>query len=274
MKKIIISILMIALTQSLWAQDDNAEYNRRRFDLQVAQHFGLGQWSDADYVNKGLPPTVLTEFRGVGNYYLSPIWGFSLDVGIGIMPAPEMRSLNLDRMPMPHNGTQYYLREILSDGGGGNINAHFKMTFGLFGAIQSNENLTIMPYFGVGFLTMQQRAYEILLKEHGSNMQYKTKYIWNYNANEYENGTVLGYLTGRLNFKYKLANNSNLLFGLEYMWFFNSLDFYGRYTNTFNANIERDFMVKGNKINMLGISVGMSWMPKHHLRLPITPLLF
>ena len=260
MKKVIISILVIALMQSLLAQNSSVEYKKKWFDLQIAQHLGLSQWSNADYVNRGLPSTALTEFRGIGNLLFTPNIGVFADLGIGIMPAPEMRSFNLDRMPMPNNGTQYYLREMLSDGGGGNASAHFKMTFGLFGAIQSSENLTIMPYFGVGFLTMPQRRYEVLLKEHGSNMQYRTTYIWNYNIDEYDDTAVTpGYLTGRLNFKYKLANNANLLFGLEYMWFLNSLDFYGKHTNTFNANIERDFSVNGNKINMLGISVGLSF---------------
>jgi len=70
----------------------------------------------------------------------------------------------------------------------------------------------------------------------------------------------LGYLTGRLNFKHRISQKSILQFGLEYMWFLNGIDFYGKYTNTFNANIQRDFRVKGNKINMFGVSVGLSFM--------------
>ena len=260
MKKIIISFLIVALTQSLWAQDDNVVYKRKRFEfnIQAAQHIGLGQWSEADYVNRGLPQTAITEFRGIGSLLFSSTVGAFLDFGIGITPAPRMRSFNIDGMPMPYNGSQYYLRETLSDGGGGNANSHFKMTHGLFGIVRSNENLTIMPYFGVGFLTMPQRSYVVLLKEHGSNMQYRTTYNWNC-RDENSTAATLGYLTGRLNFEYKLKSNSNLLLGLEYTWFLNTLDFYGKYTNTFNANIERDFSVKGNKINMLGISVGLNF---------------
>lgn len=141
--------------------------------------------------------------------------------------------------------------------GGNNASTHFKMTFGLFGDIPANEKLTVMPYFGVGFLTMPQRKYEIILKEQGSNIQYQTTYIWNYSDDEYDDTTTPGYLTGRLNFKYKISQKSSLLLGLEYTWFLNTLDFYGKHTNTFNANIERNFSVKGNKMNMLGISVGI-----------------
>jgi len=82
-------------------------------------------------------------------------------------------------------------------------------------------------------------------------MQYRTTYTWNRTNNG--NAATLGYLTGKLIFKHR----SNLLLGLEYTWFMNSLDFYGKYTNTFNANIERDFSIKGNKMNMLGFSVGI-----------------
>ena len=257
MKKTAILILTIALTQSLLAQDNEAKFKRVWFDLQIAQHIGLGSWSGASYINDGFPVTALTEFKGVFKVYLiNSHAGIFVDMGMGIMPAPKMKSLSLDQMPMPYNGTQYYLREMLYESGKSNASAHFKMTHGLFGNIRANENLYVMPYFGIGFVTMPQRKYDMILKEHGSNMQYRTTYIWNH-QNNYENdgSTTLGYLTGKLIFKRK----SNLLLGLEYTWLFNSLDFYGKYTNTFNANIERDFTIKGNKMNMLGLSVGVSF---------------
>ena len=70
-----------------------------------------------------------------------------------------MQSLSLDKIPMPYSGTQYYLREILSELGSDKTSAHFKMNFGLFGKIPANKKLTVMPYFGVGFITMPQRKY-------------------------------------------------------------------------------------------------------------------
>jgi hypothetical protein len=182
-------------------------------------------------------------------------FGFFVDMGVGIMPAPRMRSLDLNRMPMPHSGTQYFLRETLQDADRNGASAHFKMTFGLTGKIQTNrENLTIMPYLGLGLLTMPKRTYDIILKEYGSNMQFQTTYIWNHNDDEFTNSSPLGYLNGRLNFRYK-----NILLGLEYTWFFTTIDFYAKHVNMFNANIRRDFSITGNRMNMLGISVGISF---------------
>ena len=229
------------------------------FDFQIVQHFGLDRWSEADYVNDGLPKNMLTEIRGAFNLYLfRPYIGAFVDMGIGIMPAPAMRSFKLDRMQKPYQGMQYYLREMLSESGNNGTSAQFKMTYGLFGKIPVSESLGIMPCFGVGFQSMPQRKYEVLLKEDGSNNQYKAKCIWN--SDEYDSQASLGYLTGRLNFKYRLSQKSSLQFGLEYTWLLNSLDFYGKFTNTFNENIQREFSVKGNKINMFGISVGISFM--------------
>ena len=263
MKKTAILLLTIALTQSLLAQDNSTKSKLVMLDLQIAQHIGLGSWSGASYVNDGLPETALTEFRGVFNIPFSPYWGFFGDMGIGIMPAPKMRTFSLDRMPMPYNGTQYYLREMLSESGDSKASGHLKMTGGIFGNIPASEKLTVMPYFGVGFVTMPQRKYEMILKEHGSNMQYQTTFIWNRpNDAEYEDAVALGYLTGRLVFKQRLSERLNILLGLEYSWYLNSLDFYGKYTNTFNANIERDFIIKGNKMNMFGLSVGISFMSR------------
>ena len=263
MKKIILLLLTVVLTHSLSAQNNIAKERKLGIDLHVVQHIGLNSWSSAGYVNEGFPTATLTELRGVCNRSIFRYLGAFLDGGIGIMPAPKMQSFSLDRMPMPHSGTQYYLREMLSESGSGSASAHFKMTFGLFGKIPANENLSIMPYLGVGFLTMEQRKYEMILKEQGSNTQYQTTYIWNYyKRDSYDDGgsAVLSRLNARLNFKYKISAKSNLLLGVEYTRFLNTLDFYGQYVNTFNANIERNFSVKGSKMNMLGLSVGISFM--------------
>jgi hypothetical protein len=258
MKKNIILLTIIVLTQSLSAQNDSAKVRKDRrawFDFQVTQHIGLNQWSAAEYVNDGLPQATITELRPTFNLYMArPYIGTFVDIGVGFMTAPKMKSLDLDQMPMPRNGMQYYLRELLSESGNIGTTTHFKMTLGFFGKMPVSDNFSIMPYLGVGFLTMPQRKYDIILKEHGSNMQYRTTYAWN------NGSTILYYVSGRLNFKYKLSQKSSLLVGLEYMWFLSTIDFYGKYTNTFNANVQRDFNVKGEKMNMLGISVGISFM--------------
>jgi len=259
MKKLTLLLLSISLTHSFSAQN---LHKRMWFDLQVSQHIGLNSWSSFGYVNDGLPKAMLTELRGVYNISLirSYVGGFA-DIGLGITPAPKMKSLALDQMPMPHNGTPYFLREILSETGNNSANAHLKMTFGLFGIIPVKKDFLILPYFGAGFVTMPERKYEIILKEQGSNMQYQTIYKWNYYSSyDYNEDNSLSYLTGRVNFKYGIANKSTILFGLEYTFFLNTLDFYGKFTNTFNTNIERSFKVKGNKMNMLGITVGISFM--------------
>ena len=267
MKKYIIFALIIALTQSIFAQNGSSpeiKKTERRifFDLQVMQHFGLHQWGE-DYINEGLPKAMITELKSSFNLYLArPYFGISLDMGVGFMPAPKMKSLNLDILPMPHNGSHYFLREVVFKNENTGTTTHFMMNFGLFGKIPVNEKLSLLPYFGIGFMTMGQRKYDIILKEEGTNMQYNTVYVLNCkhgNADYYEKSTNPAYLIGRVNLKYKFSNKSSLLVGLEYSWFLNTLDFFGKYTNTFNANVQRSFIVKGEKMNMLGISVGLSF---------------
>ena len=246
--------------QPLFSQR-NTENKKIWIDLQAVQHIGISNWSNTGYVKDGFPAASITELRSVVNLRLvGPVYGF-VDMGIGIMPATDMKSFNLAPMPMPYNGTQYYLREMLSESGSNSVSAHLKYSGGLFTRFQATEKLSVMPYLGAGGLSMSQRSYEMILKEQGSNMQYNTMYVWGYKTSENNNEApvMLGYLTGRLNFKYKIAPKSNLLFGLEYTHFFNTLDFYGKYSNTFNGNVQRDFIVVGNKMNMLGISVGISF---------------
>jgi len=271
MKKINgILFLMMAISLSLsaqnvdteqisWKQNSQKKERRAWFNIQMAQHFGLNPWSEADYINEGLPKNSLTEFRGAINVLVFKQYvGIFSEIGIGIMPAPRMNTLVLDKMPMPYQGKQYYIRDILSESGNNGASAHFKMTHGVFAKIPVSESLSILPCFGIGLLTMQQREYEVLLKEEGSNLQYKAVYGWSRDKNGAT--STLGYLTGRLNFKYRFSQRSSLQLGLDYTWSLNGIDFYGKYTNTFNANIQREFSAKSSKINMLGVSVGISFM--------------
>jgi hypothetical protein len=152
-----IFLLMIVTAQSLSAQENQPKIKYAWLDFQMAQHFGFYQWGNEAYINDGLPKNMLTEFRGAFNLHLvRPYIGAFVDMGFGIMPAPKMRSLKLDKMPPPRQGTQYYLREMISESENNGASGHFKMTHGLFGRIPASENLIIMPYFGVGFLTMPQ----------------------------------------------------------------------------------------------------------------------
>lgn len=264
MKKIVILGLMMVLTQTLSAQENGipAKKTEKRvwFDLQLMQHIGLNQWGST-YLNDGLPKASITELKAVFNLYMArPYFGAFVDMGLGFMPAPKMQSLDLEKLPMPHSGTKYYLREMLSESGNTGTTTHLMMTFGLFGRIPVNDKFSVMPYAGIGFLTMPQRKYDVMLKEHGTNMQYKTLYVWNSgDTDQYGSPTMPTYLAARLNFKYKFSQKSDLLIGVEYAWFLNTLNFYGRYTNIFNENVERSFTVNGEKMNMLGISVGLSF---------------
>ncbi|MDR1670920.1 MAG: hypothetical protein LBR57_00175 [Alistipes sp.] len=260
-KILLLSIAAIAALQPLsaQAQQDKVKW----FDLQVVQHIGFNRWSDVSYASAGLPKTSITELRGVFNFhpFRRPVVGFFADAGLGVMPAAEMRSFDPERVPMPNSGTRYYLRETLSEAEANNA-IQLKLTAGMFGNITATDRLTFMPHLGIGIMTMSSRRYEVILKEDGSNMQYNATYRWGGNKNkEYTSDTPLGYVTGRLNFKYKMGGRgaANLLLGMEFTHFFDTPNFYGRFTNTFNGNVQRYFMVEGNRVNMLALSVGVSF---------------
>ena len=92
-------------------------------------------------------------------------------------------------------------------------------------------------------------------------IQYRTIYVWAPESSE-DSGSgsgMLGYWTARLNFQYKVSKRSSLLFGLEYTGFFGAMNFYSRYTNIFNGNIQRSVKVEGNRMSMFGVSVGLSF---------------
>ena len=263
MKKTAILLLTFAMMQLLSAQENNTERKESwRASLQIVQHFGTNKWSNVGYVNDGFSMPILTEFRDVCYRKIAEsCMGIFMDVSIGIMPTPKMKSFSLDIVPMPHGEKQYYLREMLSESSS-NRSTHLKMTGGAFVEIPVNkERISMIVYTGIGILLMPKKEYEMILKEHGSNVQYQTRYIWNRNSKrkEDEDAATSSYISFRYNFMYKLNNEVSLIFGFEATPFLNTLNFYGEHINTFNANVERDFSIKGNKMNMLGFSVGLSF---------------
>lgn len=264
-RSIFFLIASLASMQMLSAQSayTSASHNVKKFwvDLQLGQQFGLDKWNNVAYANDGFPAASVTELRGTANLYLaSPVFGAFLDVGLSVMPAPAMRSFSLDRVPKPNCGTQYYLRETVSQSGSDGASAHFRIAVGLFGDIRAGEKLNIMPYLGVGGFSMDYRSYDMVLKEQGSNMQYDTKFVWGGNGGDYDSSSgMLGYLTARLNFRYKLSPKLSFLAELEYSYFFDTLDFHARYSNTFNGNVQRSVTVEGNNMNMFGVTFGISF---------------
>lgn len=266
-------MMALVLATSLSAQtaaQNRTQTNRDRqawVDFRLVQHLGLNSWNDAAYARVGLPAPSITEVRGSFNFIMfeyifrQPVLHGFIDMGLGVMPAAEMKTFDLNQMPMPHSGTKYYLREMLSEEGTGEAGAHFRMTAGLSADIRTSDRLTVMPAVGIGLLTMQRRSYSIILKEDGTNMQYRTTYTWGAaSGDEYDYGaTSPGFVTGRLNFRYRMKSQASLLFGIEYTRLLDTLDFHARYTNTFNGNIQRSVSATGNKVNMVGLSVGVSF---------------
>jgi hypothetical protein len=263
MKKIVIFLVAaVAAVQSLSAQRYNGANSGWWIDAQAVESFGINPWSDLGYVQEGFPPASLTELRAVLNGYLIyQSVGAFLDMGLGVMPAPPMRKFGDAPLPPPETGHNYYTRNVTEDGES-RASAHFRISAGLFGEIQATQRLAIMPYAGVGGMTMTRRTFDVRYKEDGSNTEYNTRYAWGrHRGDEFGgNGEMLGYFNGRLNCRYELDSNTYLTVGLEYTHFWDSTYFFADFNHAYNANVQRQNPpVKCKKMNMLGLSVGVSF---------------
>jgi hypothetical protein len=275
MKKILLLSSILLLTFfSVNAQDNNSnaqgnntqgedtvtKERRVRFDLQIAQSFGLNDWNKIKFASDRLPSTFSsTDLRATFNLYIAKrVVGLFLDAGAGIMPAPRNGSADPVAQATSSTGIPFYTKEIIAESGSQSAGVHVKMTFGLFGKFSIAEKLSVLPRFGVGFMTVSAPAYEAILKEQNTNMQYIASYQWF--EDEYsDDGISLGYLASRLCFAYHISPKNDILFGLEYTWHFRRADFSEIYTNYFNRNITKKIYHKGNQLSMLGISVGVSF---------------
>ncbi|MDR0509606.1 MAG: hypothetical protein LBH06_00760 [Rikenellaceae bacterium] len=240
--------------------------NRAWFDFQLTQHMGLNRWNDSRSASDMMPRAAITDLRVALNVPFAPHaktfnMGWFLDMGVGFMPAPRRNDLNINAFARPGNSV-YYLRDISEQNPAyPSVNAHFRMSTGLFATIKRSDRLTIMPYFGLGLTAMRNPYYKTRIKEQGSNLEWISEYSWisDQRSNSYESTGPLGHLTWRLNFSYRLQEDYRLIFGLEYTWIFSRTDFYGSHTNVYNRNIVKDFSVSGNEMNMLGLSVGIAF---------------
>jgi hypothetical protein len=242
------------------AQNDREQ--KFRVERQLAQSFGLYDWNSVKFASDRLPrATSSTDLRASVNLYvIKRAVGIFSDMGVGIMPAPRDGLSDPAEQAAFTSGIPYYTKEITADNGNQSASAHFKMTFGIFGKISMSDKLSVSPRFGGGFMTISSPSCKAVLKEHDSNMQYTAHYQWfGVGDYSYSNEAMLSYLTFRLRFDYRFAPKRYLLFGIEYTWFANRSDFTERYTNYFNYNLVRTINHKGNQLNMLGCSIGVSF---------------
>ena len=271
MKKMFFLIAALAATLTAGAQSDNDSNNdadstarsgdrRVWIDFRFSESFGLNRWSDQAFVNNHLPRTMSTDFKATLNIMTGGPVGIFFDMGFGIMPGARNNSYDMGNFPTPKPGTQYYIREMITDHPGPDPSASFKMTTGVFGRIKTSSRFAVMPAVGIGFMTMTLPSYEVLLKEQGSNIQYRAAYSW-FTASSDQSADavhVLGRLTGRLTFGYTFSEHAKLLFGLEYTWIFTPVKFSTTFTNDFNSAITKTFVMPGNRMNMFGVMIGIA----------------
>jgi hypothetical protein len=230
-------------------------------DFQIAHSYGFNDWNRLKFASDRLPGTSSTDLRATINVcVIQKTVGIFHDIGVGIMPAPREGFSDPAAQAALFMGAPFHTKEITVEEGNQSASAHFKMTFGVFGKISISDKFAVSPRFGVGFTTMSAPTCEAVLKEHDSNMQYTARYQWlGMSKYDYDNSASLGYLAYRLCFSYQVSPKLNLLFGLEYTWHFTRADFSETYTNYFNHNITRTNHYRGNQLNMMGLSVGISF---------------
>jgi len=259
MKKI--SLLLAIFMWGGWANAQVIRERAVRLDLQAAQSFGLNDWNNVKFASDRLPnASSSTDLRATLNIHVfRRTVGLFHDIGLGIMPAPRYGDSDPAAQAAITLGSPYYTKEITLEKVNESASAHFKMTFGLFARFPIIDKLSVSPCIGAGFMTITAPTCQAVLKEHNSNMQYTAHYQWfSQDKYRYSDDTTLGYLTFRLRFAYRILPRNNLLFGLEYTRFQKRVDFSEHYTNYFNYNLVKTLNHKGNHLNMLGFSLGIS----------------
>lgn len=229
-------------------------------DLQIAQSFGLNDWYKVKFASDRLPNiSSSTDLRITANLHIiERSVGIFADMGVGIIPAPRNGYSDPADQAMLATGIRYYTKEITVENGYQSASGNFKMTFGLFGNISATDKLSVLPYLGIGFTSITAPTCEAILKEYDTNMQYIARYGW-FDLDEFEKVYPLTYVALRLRFAYHISSKINLLFGIEYSWYPERTDFSETYTNYFNHNIKDIIHHRSNRLNMLGLSLGISF---------------
>jgi len=239
----------------------NAQESSTWFDIQIAQSIGLNNWNKLEFASDRLPRTSSTDLRATLNVYVVRPIGFFGDIALSIMPAPRNGLSDPAVHATSQTGIPYYTKEMNIEEGYQTVTAHYKLTVGVFGKIPAGGKFSVFPYLGVGMMNISSPTCEAILKEQGSNIQYTAFYKWFRDGDHNKSDeATLGYLAGRLRLAYQISPKLSLLFGLEYTWYFTRANFSETYTNYFNHNITKTIHHKGNQLNMLGLSFGVSFL--------------
>ncbi len=235
--------------------------NKVWFDLDAAQSFGLQKWSDNRFVNDAMNKASSTDLRETFNWRWARGFGFFQDLSLSIHPGTDGVGEDLSGvMPDRLNG-QYHFKEFSAQNMGDHAGLYVKMTFGFFGQFKVNDRWQVMPYAGIGFMTINSPRLSAVIKEQGTNTYYNVTASWfgDYYDEFAPDFATLGYLSGRLKFVHPIGKRTNLIFGIEYTWVFDEVDFQSTFTHMYNDRIVRTYSLKGNEMSWVGLSAGISF---------------
>ncbi len=246
MKKFLLFIVICLFSVNLHSQN-----KKLWFDFQLAEHFGLNDWINNKSINNVLYKPLFTEFRTTFNWNFYRLLGIYADGSLALYIYPSNTHFDINSYPVID--LDYYQKDSWSLNEQQPIS--LMMSWGVFYKIDCGK-WNILPRLGIGIQDMNNPQYTYNIKEKDTNAVYSVDYNW---FSQEENYVTLGYLASRINFAYKIGKESRLLFGIEYRRFLKRVQFSAQVTDDYNDIVIGKYSEKGNYMNTLGISLGISF---------------
>lgn len=246
--KAIFALVLAACGWAAASGQQKTEWKDRRawFDIQYVQTARLNDWNDVPYLEKQMPGRFSSNFRLAFN--VNPVGGFDLWGGIewGISYPKHRDRVSGSSFPMTQ-GKEYYLTDTGKIDGSMNLAS---LSCGVSYSFKAGD-WRISPGLGLAWQYLVAFDYKVTLKEKYSNTVIEQNYYW-------DGGAVIPCLVPRIQFAWKYDRHNSLLLGLEWRHALKTTDFNMTSTEVYSS-LRRTASLPGNRIDVLGVSVGISF---------------
>lgn len=221
----------------------------------IEQQFMLNNWHNDSKYDDGLGDLGGTEINMRLNWYVQNNWGLWLQYGLVFRKKGKGFPAYLNLFNEINLNDYYVDDESMLNNNGYNGNIGLNAFLGVF-YTKSIKKWNIMPHFGIGVDGVYIDRLDYSIKRKETNEAYNISYSL-FEDDSYDK--ILANMYFQIKASTKLWKTTNLELGINYRQFLERSNITGTMMNFYDGSFVKQVNQKGNLVNTLGVSVGVSF---------------
>jgi len=227
-----------------------AQKKTYHIDIRAKQTFGLNQWYDDPSVSSFLRKPSSTDLQIAFFKEIYKEWGAFFDLSVALFSYDKISDPLYSFSPL--NMENYYIGWQFKQNEQAKLGT--KLTIGVFRKFNVGK-WEIIPALGYGVDEVNAPSFSYQLKEKDTNAMYIEEYNWlNTTGTEVK---MFHVISAQVQSYYRIGK-CRLNLGIEFRQFLNRAKFYSTTMDSYDNTIIRNDCLKGNLMNNLSVSVGVS----------------